>query len=244
MNGKVHVIIGMAAPTSAALWGSSLLDCLVLSSISAGLSLGPDIDHPNATATKVLGNRVHQNMRRLSKYTRNTLSTGRDKQSDAWRAEQGWDPEHRALTHTGIMAASVGTAVFLLSLLLTSFPTILALASTAVCSRLVPRIKVGRGRSPIVRYVLIIGVVVLALSNPVSPALAGFAAGVGWLSHIIADGCTKDGVPLLWPLAINGKKWWHLRILRGALTSGSRHEWWAAGVLAMIFALPVTQFLL
>jgi membrane-bound metal-dependent hydrolase YbcI (DUF457 family) len=60
----------------------------------------------------------------------------------------------------------------------------------------------------------------------VAGTLVGVAVGTGVLSHIIADACTKAGVPLAWPLVVRGRRWHPFR-LPGArrMKSGSPLEW-------------------
>ena len=58
--------------------------------------------------------------------------------------------------------------------------------------------------------------------SPVLPALGagilaawwlwGLAFGWGCLVHILGDLCTVQGVPLLWPRRIRGKRWWMVRV--------------------------------
>jgi membrane-bound metal-dependent hydrolase YbcI (DUF457 family) len=57
-----------------------------------------------------------------------------------------------------------------------------------------------------------------------NPWLMALAAAGGYLSHIVADACTKGGVPAFWPISIQGKRWWNIRLLGRAVTSGSSQE--------------------
>lgn len=64
------------------------------------------------------------------------------------------------------------------------------------------------------------------LSFAVGGALIGVAVGTGILSHILADACTKAGVPVAWPLMVRGRRWSTFRF-PGArhMRSGSTLEW-------------------
>lgn len=232
MNGRSHLVIGAASPLCAASGGASLQQCLVLSIIAAGFSLGPDIDHPDATATKALGQPVHQAAHKLSALARRVVATSSDDQAAAWCASRGRDPYHRGLTHTGIMAVVVGAVATAVALLPWGAGALAGLS-------LVLATRVWPGKRRIQRLAVITVGIVLALITPMSPVLAGFAAGAGWLSHIIADGCTTMGVPLLWPLVIRGKQWYRVRLLGSLLPSGSPHEWLAVGALTALLALPL-----
>ena len=50
----------------------------------------------------------------------------------------------------------------------------------------------------------------------------GYAVGLGTFTHCIGDCFTKEGAPLLFPLKIRGKRWWHIRFLY--LTAGGAAE--------------------
>jgi len=59
-------------------------------------------------------------------------------------------------------------------------------------------------------------------------APVGWAFFAGWLSHLLADACTRMGVPLLWPLPVRGRRWHMVRL--GRLRSGAASDWVVAAV--------------
>jgi membrane-bound metal-dependent hydrolase YbcI (DUF457 family) len=67
-------------------------------------------------------------------------------------------------------------------------------------------------------------VVSLGAATILTPWLITLAAAGGYASHLAADACTKAGVPLFWPVAIREKRWWNIRFLGSAVTSGTDQE--------------------
>jgi membrane-bound metal-dependent hydrolase YbcI (DUF457 family) len=108
----------------------------------------------------------------------------------------------------------------------------LVLFSGWCCRRLTPL------RPRTLTVALFAGVAALAVLFPPDPALTGVAAGAGWFSHVLADGCTTWGVPLVWPLEIKGKRWYRVRLLGSYLESGQDSEWLVACVVAALFVVP------
>lgn len=249
MNGKSHVVIGAAAAGSSAAFGVDPGQCAVLAVISAGASLLPDLDHPNATATSVLGRPLHKGVRLLSATARRTASTGLDVRDARMRQLAGRDPDHRGLTHTAVSALVAGTAVGLLCTPWTEASVFLAVVMALLAVRPFTGSwrRLTRGGRKVRKVLLPVGAAagaaVLAGTFPVTGVMAGAAVAAGWLSHILADGCTKDGVPLLWPVPYRGKRWWRFRFLGTVLSSGGRAEWLAVAALSTLLALPATRFI-
>jgi membrane-bound metal-dependent hydrolase YbcI (DUF457 family) len=230
----------------AALTGVPLVSCAVMALISAGFALGPDIDHPGSTISRSLPGTAHRIAHGLSRVAREATSTGGDRKHSAWQRARGHDPEHRTLTHT----LPAGAAVAGVAAWISTVPggtAVLAALAVWWCHRL------RRSLSPFLA--VITGVAVIM---PVEPALIAWAAGGGWLSHIIADGCTRSGVPLFWPLMFRGKRWYRVRVpvfwlvmtrgkhwyprfrfVRSSLASGDRREWIAGSAVAVLMNSPL-----
>lgn len=230
MNGRTHAAIGAASMTGAALSGVPIAQCAVMTVIASGFALGPDIDHPGSTISKSMPNVVHRIAHGLSRMARTATSTGGDRSHFAWKASRNHDPEHRTLTHT-VIAGAVVTAAATGAALLPLGVLILTVLSAWWCRRLF------KGLLPF----LAVGIVIASLV-PVSPELVAWAAGSGWLSHIVADGCTKSGVPMLWPVKIKGKRWYRLRLLGSSLSSGDKREWIAGFGVAVLMNSPLFMF--
>ena len=228
MNGRTHVLIGGSlVPIITFGTGMPLSECAVLAVVSAGFSLGPDIDHPESTVSRSLGKSTHLVFHAMSTAARTVLSSRYDRVRFEAAKFRGIDPSHRSLTHTLVFTAAMGGFAYLMAHHRISL-AILAALSVLVCRRLVARrwqqgFLLGGG----------LAMVAASLSMPITAEHIALAAMGGWLSHVIADACTTGGVPLLWPLKYKGRYWWRLRILGGWLESGEPKEYVAAiGVVA------------
>lgn len=230
MNGRPHALIGAAVPLGALATGTPVLPTLVLCGISAGSALLPDLDHPTSTATKALSGAAHRVVHLASRAVRVPTSTRADLRSAAWQRQHLRDPDHRGLTHTLLAAAAFGVVMAALC----SQPVGVCLAvlvSGWICQHLV-----RHAMTPVL-MACFGAVAALAMFLPVHPLAVGLAAAGGWLSHVIADGCTTAGVPLAWPLKIRGKRWYRVRLLGSTLKSGQRLEWVAGFAVASVFVV-------
>lgn len=234
MNGKTHAGLGATLGVGAFLSGVPLEQCVIASAVSAGAALGPDIDHPNSTVTKAFPP-VHKVVYVLSRRIRELSSTPTDLRDTAFRKKLGHDPEHRALTHTGVSCLMIGVFVFALVFAQTYIGSIVFVAlSIWALQRLLPW-----------KYAVVLfpGVLTLTVLVEVDPLVLSLAATLGWLSHVIADGCTQAGVPFLWPWKITSRggqtrRWRRFRLLGKLLPSGHQNEWIVALVLSLIFCVP------
>jgi membrane-bound metal-dependent hydrolase YbcI (DUF457 family) len=228
VNGKTHVAIGAASPLILVMAGADLGQLLLLSGIAAGAALGPDIDHPNSTATKALGTVVHKSVHTLSKTVRWATSTKADKAAAARWEGLGRDADHRALTHTAVSSAVVGAAGFMISVI--PFGSVAVAAFTGWLAGHTSK----RTTAPIVAIAL----AGLAVVTGVPAWMTASALSLGWLSHVLSDACTMGGVPLLWPLKRRGKRWGHTRLLGRMLRSGAVSEWAVAVAFMAVLSFP------
>lgn len=232
MNGRTHALIGcaVAAPTALAS-GCSMSQTVVLTAICAGFSLGPDIDHSNSTITRALGKPVHELVHGLATAVRTVVSTGTDRRRFAAARLRHIDPSHRGLTHTLVFSAAVAALAYLVghSTLATA---IMAAGCVAVCRKLVPRL------SQFAFWGGALAMLAFGAYAHIPPGHVALAACAGWISHLFADACTTAGVPALWPLKINGRYWWRIRLLGGWLRSGESKEYVAAFGVVLIMNLP------
>lgn len=228
MNGRTHAAIGFAVPTSFLAAGSGLVEVAFLGLLAAGAALGPDIDHPDATASKALGSTVHRSVHAVSKVTRLSSSTALDL-SDAHRQEAlKRDPDHRGLTHTGLASLAVGFAVLLVGLV----PFTDALLGL-LCGWLLGHVVRRVAATALMAAGAVLGLLVSVPAWMMAVAVAG-----GWLSHVLADGCTMAGVPLLWPIRHKGKRWYRFRFMGSLLRSGARAELAVAVSMIAVLAFP------
>lgn len=217
MRGSVHAAIGASAPIALVLTRHvDPFQGIVMAAVSAGFALLPDLDHPDACASKALGKPVHRVVHSLCKAAVQATATGKDRQSIAWKEVRKRDPYHRTLTHTVAASLAVASAAFL------------AASAGAVPAAMVAALGVfmlwplRRGAvGPVVMAALVAAVGAAVLLDP---WLLALAVGGGYLSHVVADGCTAAGVPAFWPVPIQKKRWWSIRLLGGLVSSGSAGE--------------------
>lgn len=250
MLARPHAVIGAAFPVGFMAHGVSVPQCAAMAVVSAGFALGPDLDTPSSTASKALPAFVHRATHSLSSASlaSRRLSTGLDKRDFAWRARNGRDPAHRSLTHTAVCALAVGLAVSAAATTQIGAALVAALAAW-VMRRLLPGRPVRALRHhETFRRVGWLGLLspaaagALAWTADPGPVLTGVAAFLGWLSAVLADGCTKDGVPLAWPfLTVKGKRWWRFRFLGTRLETGGPGEWWVVFAVTAIFVVVPFQ---
>lgn len=214
----MHAVIGASAPVGLVVTQTvSVMQGVVMAGVSAGFSLLPDLDHPKATASTALGKPIHRVVHALCKTVVEATALGRDRSYIRWKSIQRKDPYHRTLTHTLAMALLMGILVYGLTFFLGPVATG-AVAAFGVLllwplyRKTIPLVIFGAAA------------VAMGASFYLTPWLMGLAALVGYISHIVADGCTKGGVPALWPLSIQGKRWWNIRLLGGEVASGSTAE--------------------
>jgi membrane-bound metal-dependent hydrolase YbcI (DUF457 family) len=217
MKGVTHVAVGASAPAGLILTqGVTLLQGVTMAAVSAGFALLPDIDTPDSYASKAVGPNIHKLAHGLSKLAFNSTARTRDASQAAWMQRKRWDPYHRTLTHTLAATFSVTAASLVIAWVHPVGAGFLAALGVFLLWP-VRGIPVGA---------TVLGALAASLTAALwlSPWLLAIAAGGGYLSHVMGDACTKAGVPLCWPIEIRGKRWWRVRVLGGAVASGSAHE--------------------
>lgn len=231
MKGTTHVLVGCASVLPAALAaGLPSAEVTALTVVAAGFSLGPDIDHPNATITRAAGQTLHLVSTHMSAVARNVTSTGLDEERFAVAAERGIDPNHRSLTHTLVFAVAMAGGAYAAAHL----PFLCALLM-GLCAASVYPMFPRRMRPFILGAALAVGVFGYQISP--DPDHVALAAAAGWVSHVVADACTRAGVPLLWPVKIKSRRWYRFRLLGTWITVGESREY--AGALLVVAAMNV-----
>lgn len=243
MKGSVHAAIGASAPIGLVVTQyANPIQGFAMAAVAAGFSLLPDIDHPRSCASKALGSPVHRIVHRMCKSVVDGTATGRDRSQVAWKISVQQDPYHRTLTHTLAASISVGLVVYAAAWI--GLVVMAAIASFGVF------LLWPLYRKTIGLVVLAAALTAVATVMLLSPWLLALAAFAGYFSHVIADGCTKAGVPLLWPMemgkpaetksrdARQGARWWRIHLMGKLIESGSEREKGpAVGVAAVSNAL-------
>lgn len=223
MKGTVHAAIGVSVPAGVTLTGAvSIPQGVIMAAVSAGFSLLPDIDSPNSLASQAVGPLAHRAVHRVSRAALTSTSTGRDVSHANWKRINRQDPVHRTLTHTVLVTLALSAFAYL--------------ADTATLGGLVTGLgvfllwpvyrKKGKVSRRIAMAVCFLGAVAVSYAAGLymTPWLMALAVGGGYLSHVIADGCTTSGVPALWPVKFSGKRWWNFRLLGSYVKSGQKEE--------------------
>lgn len=205
MMGRTHALTGWCAGLAAApLVGVATgAPQVVFAAITAGFALLPDLDHPGATATRLLGwftCAVSWLLRKAS---------GRLYAATKGPRDENGAGTHRHLSHTVLFAlalggtAAVGAAIGGRWVVLGVVVFGLLLAA-AVLGDWVLLAGAGAGAW-------------MALGSDASAALTdvgaflGAAVAVGCVVHDLGDAITEAGCPFLFPLLIAGETWYELR---------------------------------
>lgn len=227
MMGRSHAISGIPAGLASAyaIGIENLALAVPYTMVTIGFALVPDLDHPNAAATRMLGPvgiGTSNALRRLS---------ARVYESTKGPHDENWNGKHRHLSHTLVFALVVGLVTSGLCLLTPwAMVPVYALAVLLAADRIGdPMLLAG-----------LAGAVIAAPSFLDSPtALSwqiGVAAAVGCFAHCLGDALTVGGCPFLWlpgPLSRlttwAGESWYEIRLL-GPLSfrTGSTTETWVA----------------
>lgn len=228
MKGTVHAAIGASAPVGLVVTQHvTIIQGVVMGAVSAGFSLLPDLDHPSACASRALGKPVHRAVHGLCRTVMKATALDRDLGYIRYQEGKGRDPYHRTLTHTLLVAVGLGVLAYGL--------TWLSMLATGVMAAfgvflLWPLHRKTIGLVAACAAGAAVGAVLF-----LDPWLMALAVAGGYASHIVADGCTAAGVPALWPMRIQGKRWWNIRLLGGMVSSGSLEERGPAIGVSMAF---------
>ncbi len=216
MMGRTHALTGVLA----GLLVGRLVDLdtvpelLPFAAVTAGYALAPDLDHPNATATRILGpvtGILSRGLRAASAWLYARTKGPRD------------EPEgrHRHLTHTLVFALVLGGICALFTVL--GGPWVVA--GWIAFGLLLAADRLGK----IALAAYAVGALAwlpatLASGHPLGPAaLAALDETTGWIGIAVALGCfvhclgdavTESGCPflwLIWPFPIHGETWYEIR---------------------------------
>lgn len=230
--GRTHALTGLCAGLALApLASDSLAVTVVLAVTTAGFALLPDLDHPGARASRLLGpvtGALSLVLRAGSRWLY-AHTKGPD--------DERHSGEHRHATHTVAFALLLGGLVAWGSWGWGSWFVI----GVALAGVLLAADALGK-------WVLAAGVVAgLAVWGAVGEVAEvglwlGVAVAVGCITHCLGDAVTLSGCPFLFPLMIRGERWFEIRpprILR--FRTGGRVELlvvWPLFVVAGVLLLP------
>lgn len=221
----------------------TLPELLPFAAVTAGYALVPDLDHPQATATRILGPVTEWLSRRVR-----ALSAWAYRSTMGPRDRPGAGP-HRCATHTTVGAVVLGALCAVTTLV--GGPVMVAVWLGFGLALGADRL----GRVVLVAYAVGVSAwlpgVLATHGSVVAAASAALSASAGWLGvavalgsliHSIGDAMTRSGAPLLWPLLIRGQRWYPVRLPRCLrLYTGGRVELrvvWPLVIVGCVAALP------
>jgi membrane-bound metal-dependent hydrolase YbcI (DUF457 family) len=235
MMGRSHaisgVVTGLAVAPLVGLHGLLAEAPFVVA--TAGYSLLPDLDHPGARVSKLVGpvtELISRGIRALSAWLYRHTKGPRD---------EPWTGKHRHLTHTVLFAALMGGLTIGLSALgpwwvlgVAAFGVLLAQAALGDWV-LLPSVAV------VIPLLLHGGQVLDALTQ--MRGWMGIAVALGCFTHCLGDALTRSGCPFLFPLRIAGETWYEIRPprwLRFRTGGAGEHVVVAMLVIAAVLLIP------
>lgn len=233
MMGRTHALTGWCAglALAPAIGATTIHQATVFAAATAGFALLPDLDHPNARASRLLGPAtaaLSWLLRRASAATYQLTKGPRDERRPG---------THRHLTHTVAFAAVLG----ILTAAGTKAGGPWAVAGITVLALLLAEAALGDWLLAISGGAIIwwIGSTPHGLAElaPLGGWL-GIAVTTGCITHCLGDAITESGCPLLWPIPIKGETWYELRppsFLR--ITTGKTAENWLIAPAFTLLAL-------
>jgi membrane-bound metal-dependent hydrolase YbcI (DUF457 family) len=217
MMGRSHALSGWCAGLVAApLVGlTSWSEVVPFAAATAGYALVPDLDHPGASASRLLGpltETVSTIVRALSSLLYRLTKGPRDEDSTG---------THRHATHT--LAAAIGLGMLAAGLgdrgkwaVLAVAVTGLVLAADALGDWIVFAVLAAAGWSAFGTK----GLPGTTAADAVQHGLGqiggwiGVAVALGMFVHCLGDSLTRAGCPWLWPVPIRGETWYEIRLPR------------------------------
>jgi membrane-bound metal-dependent hydrolase YbcI (DUF457 family) len=205
MMGSSHAATGLLVglATAPILGLTSTPEVLLYAATTAGYALAPDLDHPGARASRILGpvtGWLSYGLRCLSAWTYAKTAGPQDERCNG---------THRHLTHTVAFAVVLGLLVALGSWRVGPWFVL----GTVLFGVLLADNALGDWLLWVVGGV---AVWLIAASDVVTAldhigAWAGIAVALGCITHDLGDALTLSGCPFLWPIPIRGETWWEIR---------------------------------
>lgn len=182
---------GVHVPGGAAVAGAA---------IAAGAALLPDLDHPCSTVARTGGFVTESLCRMLARGCAWVYARTRT------RLDRPDRDGHRTLTHSGLVAVTIGLLVSAVSWLGPVPAAVIVAALVSLGGLAVTRRRRTR------RLVVPAGLVVAGLAWwwHAGPVLVGLAVAVGCLTHCLGDAMTNSGCPILWPIKVRGQRWFRV----------------------------------
>lgn len=198
--GRSHTLSGLLAgcglvALTSAPWP---VETLAVAACGGGALL-PDLDHPSSKVARSLGPVTRWLARRVADLAVATYHATR-LEGDPPDRESG----HRLLTHTLPACAAVGVVV---ALLVFAGPP----AAAVTCGLLTALMAAGIQTAGVgLALAGGAGGWWVAQHHPGWWWLVAAAVAVGAAVHVAGDACTNSGVPALWPVVVDGRRWYRV----------------------------------
>ncbi|MBA0124298.1 metal-dependent hydrolase [Haloechinothrix sp. YIM 98757] len=206
MMGRTHALTGWCAGLAVAplVGAGQIHEAVAMATTTAGFALLPDLDHPGARASRLLGpltgglswllRRASAGLYALTRREADDNSTG----------------THRHMTHTLAFAGALGAA----TTIGTQAGGIYAVAAVAILGLLLAENALGDWLLPAAGA----AIAWWAYTSPSGlseltqlSGWLGIAVALGCVVHCLGDAITESGCPFLWPIPIRGETWYELR---------------------------------
>jgi len=185
--------------------------------IGAGAALGPDLDHPQATAAHTWGfisKWIAWCVEKVSEYVYVFTRTRFDMQRRGG---------HRTLTHTLLFAVLTGILVYFVAFNHIANLIIIFLMLCLGLRGLFPKITAKNG---IIAVYIVASLLPIAMwddeINRISPLTLALVITLGFAIHSLGDCLTDSGAPLLFPILINRRLWYRFKTTGFTFSTGSK----------------------
>lgn len=192
-----------------------------------GAAMVPDLDNTKSTIKSnlgVIGDILSTGFRATSVVIQSTVKT---------RKDDSTPNPHRGFWHTIVASILTGVLIFFITKIGGTFsiPVLgeitigyaiafiisFILVQLALTTVLNPLIKKNKKSSlfkiiSLVLSFLLTLIIFIQLPNNMSFIWLAVSVTLGMIIHILGDTTTTSGTPLLWPIPINGKMWWNIRL--------------------------------
>lgn len=231
MMGRSHALSGWCAGLAAApvLGLDTLAQVVPFAATTAGYALLPDLDHPGASASRLLGP--------VTGLLSRAVRAGSAALYAATKGPRDEDctGTHRHASHTLAAALLLGGLAVLAAGLGGSW----AVAGVAVFGLLLAVDVLGDWLLLVLAAAGLLWAGTWHAETPAAPAAVvhaglaevgswiGAAVALGMLVHCLGDTLTLSGCPWLWPIRIAGETWYEIRPPRGlrVRTDGRFEKW-------------------
>ncbi len=236
MMGRTHALTGWCAGLVVApmVGAEGAHQAVAFATVTSGFALLPDLDHPGASASRLLGPITKAVSWLLRKASAGLYALTKGPRDEDCKGT------HRHLSHTVVFAVLLG----LLTAVGTEKGGPWAVAGVAIFALLLAEDALGDWLLPVAAA----AVTWWATSTPdglgeLAPLAGwlGYAVAVGCIVHCLGDALTKSGCPFLWPIPIRGETWYEIRPPKALRfrTNGPAENW----VMVPVFSILAVALL-